>query len=160
MALNRIGDWERVGNLVANINKEMVAARDLSLKRFGLKVEAVAKGHMSSQDLGWTPLKPLTVARKLSKGQSEDILIATSTYFQSITSWVDGDSVMAGVKKAAYSDDGKTELADIAAVHEFGSKSGKLPARPLWTPTFEEVIAWHLKNNRPQDLFLQAIRRY
>lgn len=160
MAMIRTGDWQRVANIVANLNREAVAAYKESLMKFGLKVEALAKKHIASQDLNWQTLKPLTVARKVRKGQSEKILIATSTYFQSISSWVEGDTVYAGVKKTAYAADGITELADIAAVLEFGSQNGAIPARPLWQPTFDEAIKWHKANNRPQDIFLRRLRRY
>ena len=159
--MRRIGDWEKAGALVANLTKEMLAARDLSLKRFGLKAEGIAKQHISAQDLDWVELKKDTTDRKIRLGYSENILVETSTYFQSITSFVEGgDLVLIGVKKTAMADDGVTELADIAAVHEFGTQDAKIPARPLWQPTFEEAIEWHKKNNRAEDIFIARIKKY
>ena len=90
MGFVRIGDWQKIGTLIANLGGLAKESQQESLKKFGLKVEATAKGHISKQDLGWKELKPATVARKAAKGLSEDVLVETSTYFQSITSYVFG----------------------------------------------------------------------
>ena len=139
--VDRVGDWAGVANMVAHLTEEMNKAKELSLKRWGLKAERVSKMHISSQDLGWKPLTPAYKATKIRKGLSENILVATSSYFQSITSFVEGDTVYAGVKKEVKNKDGEV-IADIAKLHEYGSQSGQIPARPLWQPTFSEVIEW------------------
>lgn len=157
--VEEVGDWAKVANLVANMQKELEAAREMSLKRWGLKAERVAKLHISTQDLGWKALDPKYLATKVRKGLSENILVATSSYFQSITSYVDKETVYAGVKKDVKNKDGEV-IADIAKLHEYGSDGGKLPARPLWRPTYEEVIEWHFKENMPEKYFLKAIRSY
>lgn len=156
--IKRIGSWQKVGAIIQDLGKMAAESRTESLKKFGLKAEGLAKSHMSSQDLNWPALKSETLEQKKRKGQSENILIATSTYFQSISSWVSGDYVLVGVKKNAYSKDGKTVLADIAAVHEFGSPSRNIPERPLWRPTFKEVLEWHKKNNTPEQIFLKKLK--
>lgn len=161
-SFEKVGDWAKVHALCANLGKELEAARQLSLKRWGLKAEAIATKHMSSQDLNWKPLDPTYLASKIRKGLSEDILTATSDYFQAIQSWVDtktGTSY-AGVKKTVR-DREDNLIADIAAVHEFGSKSGKIPPRPLWQPTYKETVAWFWKSNStPERIFMKNIKRY
>jgi len=159
-AMRKIGNWAGARKLTSSLGLEMEKARFLSLMRWGLKAEGLAKTHMSKQDLGWKPLKPETISRKIRKGYSENILIETSSYFQSITSWVDKKSatVFAGVKKVARNKDGE-EIANIAAVHEYGSRSGSIPARPLWQPVFEETMEWHFKNNQPEFYFLKAMAK-
>lgn len=89
-------------------------------------------------------------------------MVETSTYFQSITSWVDGDTAYAGVKKEKrYSGkDGTEYVTDIAYLHEFGSETRGVPARPLWKPTFKEAMAWHWKNNKPEEIFLNIVKKY
>lgn len=159
MAVKKIGDWGKTKRLVVNLAPELRKSRELSLKRFGLKAEGTAKKHMSAQDLGWAPLKIATIAAKLRKGLSENILIATSSYFQSITSYVIDDTVYVGVKKTAVGSDGKT-IHDIAALHEYGSISGTIPARPLWKPTLDETLIWHGKNNTPESIFMKRIKKY
>jgi hypothetical protein len=159
MALRKIGDWERVGMMIKAIQPEMVRAVDISLKRFGLKLEGTAKKHISQQDLPWAPLSAKYIARKVKQGYSENILVRTSSYFQSITSWVSDDTVYIGVRSEARNKDGVV-LANIAAVHEYGSKSGVIPARPLWKPSMEETMTWHLSKNRPEQIFLKNMEKY
>lgn len=158
----KIGDWEKVGALIGNLSKEMERAVQMSLMRWGLKAEGLAKSHMSKQDLGWAALKPSTLANKVRKGYSDNILIATSSYFQSITSWVDKESntVYAGVKKTATDKEGNV-IADIAAVHEYGSEAAGIPKRELWHPTFDEVVDWFEKSDsRPAIIFSKNIKKY
>ena len=85
MGTRKIGDWNKVHALIGNLAEEMYKAREMSLQRWGLKAEGIAKSHISKQDLGWEALKPETIASKVRKGQSENILVASSSYFQSIT---------------------------------------------------------------------------
>lgn len=160
MGITKVGDWEKVALLVANLAKEMEIARTTALKRWGLKAEGLAKGHMSKQDLGWVALKPETIAEKIRKGHSENILIATSDYFQAITSWHMDNTVYAGVKKIATNSDGE-QIADIAATHEYGSDAANIPPRPLWQPVFLETMQWfNLGGNSPVDIFNRNIKKY
>jgi len=157
MGFRRAGDWDRAANLIGNVGAEMLIARNKFLKQWGLKAERIAVTHMSKQDLNWVALAASTLAEKIRKGFSENILIRTSTYFQSITSWHIGNTVYAGVRKEVKDDDGNI-VADIAATHEYGSRSGKIPARPLWQPTFKETQDW-AANNSPEKMFLNTIRQ-
>lgn len=161
MAFKKIGDWDKVERLVHALRPEMVAAKNESLARWGLKAEGLAKKHISSQDLGWKPLAASTISSKVRRGYSENILVMTSTYFQSITSWADkgANTVYAGVKKEARSADGE-QLWNIARIQEYGSYSGKIPARPLWQPVFAETMEWHMRMNRPEILFAKRIAKY
>lgn len=162
MAMQRIGDWEKVAYLISHLGEEMKKAQLQAMQRWGLKAEALAKKHIQAQDLGWTPLKPSTISAKIRKGYSENILVATSSYFQSITSWVDKDKMIAyaGVKKTAKGKDGE-EIADVAATHEFGSRSGGIHARPLWQPVFAETMDWfESSDSRPSIIFMKNIKKY
>jgi hypothetical protein len=119
-----------------NITKE-------PLLQVGLRGEAIAKLHLQNQDLGWQPLSDryLKLKMKQRKGKrrlSEKTLIATSSYFQSITSKVLGRRVLIGVMRGVRNDDGQ-EIANIAKIHEYGSTARNIPARPLWQPTLEEL---------------------
>ena len=137
----KFGDWQKVRILVANLPKEADRINHQSLMQVGLKAERLAVKHMANQDLGWKPLNKEYLAKKIAKGGSEKTLIDTSTYFQSITSGVDGRVAMAGVFRKARHPDGRV-VADIARDHEFGVKKKNLPARPLWGPVFREVSGW------------------
>lgn len=157
--MRRIGDWKRATALIGNLGREMIIARQQFLARWGLKAEQLAVRHISKQDLGWAPLSASYLAQKVREGHSELILVQTSTYFQSITSWADDMTAYAGVKKDVKYGDDDTEVADIAATMEYGSEDGTIPARPLWKPVMQEMQAWAgKKENRPEGIFLKNIK--
>lgn len=152
MPVRRTGDWAGVTRLIGGLSKDLKDARRISLMRFAAKAEREAKMHMSLQDLPWEPLKAETLAAKARKGQSNLILMATSDYFQAITSWVDTDTAYAGVKKDVTDDEGE-EIVNIAAVLEFGSDAAGIPARPLWQPVFEDTMKHWAEHDRPDMIF-------
>nr|DAJ85226.1 MAG TPA: virion morphogenesis protein [Caudoviricetes sp.] len=156
MGLERIGNWQQAMSAVEDLGEKMLKAQLIAIKRAGLYAEGQAKKHIKSQDLGWKPLEPKTIANKIRQGYSENILVQTSSYFQSITSWVDENKgiAYAGVKKQVRNKKSGELIADIAKVHEFGSKSGGIPARPLWQPVNKETIAFMKKSeNTPPEIF-------
>lgn len=159
MAFKKVGDWGKVTRLVNELGKEALRAQRLSLMRWGLKAEAIAKLHISKQDLNWAELNPDYLAKKVREGKSENILVATSTYFGSITSYVLSDAAYAGVRKNIVDDKG-IEIANIAAVLEYGSPKMGIPERPLWKPTLIEVTIWHAKYNTPEQHFVKNLKKY
>ena len=162
MSFTRIGDWTRAGKIVNALRNEAIKSREIALKRMGLSAEKIAKGHISAQDLKWTALTPKYKAQKVRKGMSENILVATSSYFQQITSWTSDGTVYVGVKKVARNRAGQ-ELANIAAVHEYGSVTANIPARPLWKPTLseiKEVIAKNPNFYSPAHIFQERLRQF
>jgi hypothetical protein len=82
----------------------------------------------------------------------------TSSYFQGITAWVEGNTALAGIKRGTSHPDGGF-IDVIAKVHEFGSVARNIPARPLWQPTFAETMKWTVKNNNPVTIFLDNIKK-
>ena len=161
MSLEKDGDWEKVTNLVTHLQEEMTKAQNIALKRIALYAEGKAIKHISNQDLGWEPLKASTISAKVRAGYSENILVRTSTYFQAITSYVKDDIAYAGVKitsKYANSE----EVANIAAIHEFGSNDANIPARPLWGPTLKDTVnATKIRKDlNPTEIFLKNIKKY
>lgn len=154
--IRKTGDWGRASQVVGELAYDCVQVRDKSLKQLGLKAEGIAKKHMSNQDLGWDALKPSTVATKIRKGLSEKTLIATSSYFQAITTWQTGQHCLIGVRRGTRDKDGNV-IADIAKIHEFGAVG--IVARPLWQPTMDEAIAWHTKFNDPAMLMRKMLKQ-
>jgi hypothetical protein len=155
MGLERIGDWARVARIIRNLSRIIESARNVWLIRMAAKGEAIAVGHISAQDLNWKRLKASTVRAKVKKGQSEDIYVATSTYFQSITSWVAGDKAYIGVKRGVTNPDGQ-QVGNIAKWMEYGTST--MPARPLWQPTFKELMAWQWQHNDFRQIVLEKLR--
>lgn len=147
MSVKRTGDWEAARQAMLALQPVIEQACDEGMMKIGLKGEALAKGHVSADDLGWDRLKPATIAYKIRKGYHEAPYLMTGTYFQSITSWHDKVKgiVYAGVKKGVVhvNDDGSTtQVADIAEKLEFGSRDGSQVERPLWRPVTKEVKQW------------------
>ena len=136
--INRIGNWDKVTSIINNLENEAKKASDISVKRWGLTAERIAKKHISAQDLGWQALSQRYLDSKVKKGYSNNILVRTSSYFQSITSWTMQGYAFVGVKREAKDSYGNV-IANIAAVHECGSITANIPARPLWKPTLEEM---------------------
>lgn len=142
MSVNKIGDWERARNVISHLAQDMSAALKESLPVVALKAERIAVLHVRNQDLNWQGLKDATLKQKSKKGWSNKIMIATTDYISSITSYATHDTAFAGVKKDAKNRDGES-LVSIAAVMEFGHAT--TPARPLWGPTYKETLAWMKK---------------
>lgn len=134
--MEKVGDWDKVHKLMNNLDKNLKKAQQIALMRWGLLAERIATQHIASQDLGWTPLDSKTLSKKVAQGYSENILVQSSTYFRNITSYVEGDTAYAGVKREVSYSNG-VDVANIAAVHEFGTEH--IPERPLWQPTLKEV---------------------
>lgn len=156
-SFEKIGRWDQVTLLTTRLDQEMEAARYSALKRIGLEMEGKAKRYMSFQNLDWEPLAAATIRAKARRGESEKILIATSTYFQSITSWADRHTAYAGVKRKVKNEDGE-EVADIARIHEYGL--GNNPERPLWKPTLVHTIQWAAKNRPHLESLKLRLAKY
>ncbi len=152
--------FDNVRKVVQQIATDIENIKREPMRQLGLKGEALAKGHMRDQDLGWQSLSPKYLKRKQQskKGKrrrSEKILIDTSSYFQSITSFTTRDTVQIGVMRGVKNEDGQ-EIANIAKVHEYGSTKRNIPARPLWQVVLRELNA-HIVSTRP---FLRSARIY
>ncbi len=138
------GNWKRVIKKLQNFQKDLEVKLLQTTEQAAEYVESVAVGHLKNQDLGWAPLKKAYLDRKLStqskrgRSLSGRILIATGTYFQSITSYVEGLHAFVGVKRGVAREKDGTDIVDLAMVHEAPITS-PIPARPLWKPTFEET---------------------
>lgn len=146
--MKKVGNWKGVNNVISTLANDLDDSCRKSAMQFGLIAEGIAKEHISKQDLPWPALSEDYVEDKKDAGLSENILVSTSTYFQSITSWAEkqkGYIGFAGVKKRVLNKDGE-EVADIAKTHEYGTsiagrnKNVTIPARPLWQPTIQEAF--------------------
>jgi hypothetical protein len=161
--MKKIGNWSGVREITSSLQSDLTNACNVSAKQFGLIAEGIAKEHISKQDLPWAPLSEDYVEQKKKKGLSENILVATSSYFQSITSWAEGMNGYAGVKKKVYNEDGE-EISDIAKTHEYGTsiagrnKNVTIPARPLWQPTIKEAFFKWQKVATPVHIYKKKHR--
>lgn len=137
-AFVKFGDWNKAINLTSNMNTVIDRSIRTTLMQISARAEAMAVKFMSDQSLKWEPLSRKYLTQKQRKGLSTKILIATSTYFQSITSQTNGYTGFAGVLKQIRNKDGE-EIADIAQVHEYGSIGRGIPPRRLWHVVYVEM---------------------
>ena len=135
------GDWKealkRMDNLSANIKKNI----QLATLQNSLVVVKALKLHIENQDLGWAKLNPAYLKYKIRKGRSRLTLVSTSTLLNSITYELKNDGLesFVGVLRKGKRKDGKPPTL-IAAVMEYGSAARGIPARPLFRPTFKELL--------------------
>lgn len=139
--MNRLtGPWQDLERDIVRLKTTMVAKLQLATLQ---NAETTRKGvvkHLQNQDLRWEKLNKQYRERKKKRGLSTATLIATSQLMQSITTQVTSNKMSAfvGVLRSGKRRDGE-KPALIAAIHEFGSKRRKIPARPLFRPTLREV---------------------
>lgn len=156
--MHKFGDWD----LVRNMTMKMGATIDQSLKQSLMQItsraEMMAVRFLADQSLSWQPLSKRYLDQKERKNQSNKILIATSTYFQSVTSKVSGNVGFAGVLKKERDKDGNV-IADIAAVHEYGSIGRNIPPRRLWIVVFKHMRQFLVKNKMVQRNVITDINR-
>lgn len=149
------GNWDAVIKGIEHLDENILAAIKLATMQNCLMLEAALVLHIQNQDLGWKGLNPVYKAYKEKKKLSNQILIATSTLMNSITHEVsdDGLSGFVGVlRKAKGKKGGKNEVL-IGAVHEFGSPSRNITARPLFQPTLVE------KKQAVIDRYMKAVEK-
>lgn len=155
--------FEQVRQFIDNLKNDIYQIMVEPMMQVGLKGEAIAKQHLRDQDLNWKPLSPTylkwkTTKRKGKRRMSEKTLIATSSYFQSITTWADLKKAYIGVKRGVNNEEGQ-EIANIAKIHEYGSTKRNIPARPLWQPTLEELKSYVVAERPFVKAFMIYLRR-
>ena len=132
-----IGNWDGVikffDKMGIEMKKKIVKAQWDSMKN----LKNIVIGHILAQDLNWEKLSPRTERRK--KKNKSLIYIDTELYLNSIKIWKKGNTTFVGVKKGIVykRNSGRVSLERVAIWMEYGTKN--MPARPLWTPSIEEV---------------------
>lgn len=161
--IEKIGEWAKVRKLTRELKTDLAEVNQKSLAKLGLFAEAQAVKAIASQELPWSPLSKRHLERKIERGDSEKTLIASSTYLQSITSTVGGqgrnamgqftkktaqstngvpkNTVFVGVLRGVKNKDNE-EVANIAAVLEYGSVKRNIPARPLWSVVYNRAAQY------------------
>lgn len=136
------GDWKAVAQKLNAMPEKVDDAMKLALSQTVLKGEKIAVMHMKNQDLRWRKLNKAYKALKVRQGKSDKILVASSTYIQSITSFTAGGYGFVGVRRGIYQKGADLELANIALIMEYGSEARGIKPRKLWKPTLMELRAW------------------
>lgn len=138
------GNYDKTKSFAENLDSNIKKALSQSIKKVGMKAEAMAVKHITNQDLGWKPLSKRYLGMKLKSTKpklSEKTLIATTAYEQAITTKKTDKGVFIGVLKGVKNENGQ-EIAKYAVINEFGSTARNIPARPLWQPVLSELRDW------------------
>jgi len=133
------GNWDKAISDLDHLGTNVLNAVKLTTHQNALILQATITKHFQNQDLGWAALKKGYPEWKAAHGLSNQILIATSTLMQSITTnIVDGGmTAFVGVLRQSSRKDGADPIS-IAAVHEFGSEARSIKKRPYLIPSLKE----------------------
>ena len=139
----KIGDWDRVERMLSQAGSKFKSNIQAATNKSGRLLERAIVGRIEDQKLS-PALKDYYRRWKVKKGLSEQILIATGTLLQAIRyhmlAWNEG---FVGVGRnvrgtIAWKGGRAASLINIAAVHEFGTRDGRVPARPYIGPALAE----------------------
>lgn len=135
------GDWSHLKRVLDQAAPNIRKTSRRTLGQQVKKIEAAVLSHIDEQDLGWEALNEQYAKSKERKGLSPDILRASNTMYQNITTDQPDDFTAAcGVKRGVKDANGQ-DVIDIALIHEQPDDDGKIiPARKLWQPTYTEML--------------------
>lgn len=134
----KVGDWVRASNAFQKLNKTLRPTFVAQVDKDGELILERLRGHIDAQDLGWVALSPISVRIK----GSEKIWVDTGTIYnamtvQKFTFSKSQFSVFVGVPEGVSHPGTSVSSATICMWLEEGTP--RMPARPLFQPTFEEV---------------------
>lgn len=152
--IKKVGKWDVAGLMTSNLKKDIPIELEVALKQVGEEGEKHMKKFIRGQLGTWLPLSPQYAQRKRNKGQSSKILLASTTMWQSITSQAVYPTVFIGVKRGKKEENGE-DVANIAAIMEFGSMARNIPARPFIQP-----VSDYMKLRMAGNLFGRRILEY
>lgn len=151
------GPWKEIARGLKGADDAIRAGIKKATAKNAYMLEAALVLHLQNQDLKWPALNPLYKKWKERKKLSNQMLIATSTLMNSITTQFFDNGMgafvgvlrqTAGKKRPGQSKAVKPVL--LAAVHEFGIG---VPARPLFAPTYAE------KAKEIEENYIKAITK-
>lgn len=130
--MKKVGRWDIAGFMTGSLNKDIIASNTIVLKQIGLELEGTIVKRILSQPSEWPALNPEYLKRKVKEGKSNQMLIATSSMLNAITSNVTYPFVVAGVKRGVFNEEGEM-VAEIAAIMNFGSEARNIEPRDFLT---------------------------
>lgn len=149
------GDWEKVGHWFSEAEKTFDEFGEEPMKECAeLYMEKLVE-NIESQSLSFAPLTQAYLNRKIALGLDKRTLIATSNYVSSIeirsTGSIGGRmSMFVGPSEGTHVSG--LPMNAIAAIHEYGTSDGRIPARPHYRPTWEQT------RNECRNIWLRHFR--
>jgi hypothetical protein len=153
------GDWEKVGRY---LNEKAT-----TFDKFGIEpmlecaelyYEALTNG-IRNQEFHFAPLSEAYRSRKASRGYGSLILIATGSYIEGmkisdVEERGDLKSVFVGADPNATHEPSGLPMSYLGAIHEYGTRDGRIPARPHYRP------AWLKVRSQCRNIWLRHFREY
>ena len=146
ITFSKFGDWTKAGMVLQSLTDRMNPEFVAQLTEDGDLILKALNDHIDSQDLGWTPLSPHTIALK---GGDETIYVETGTLrnglsVRKVRSTANGITIFVGASAwKSHSPSGQS-LNKIMLWMEYGTD--KQPPRPLVRPTWDEVKPTIIQN--------------
>lgn len=152
------GDWDTVGRWFTEAESTFDKFGDEPMKECAELFYERLISNIESQAFSWKPLNQMYLNRKKILGLDSRTLIATSNYISGIEIKEEGS---VGGRLGVYvgpSPD-KTHVSGlsmnvIGGIHEYGTSDGRIPARPHYRPTWEEV------RNDCRNIWLKHFRNF
>jgi hypothetical protein len=160
LAYVRMRDWENFNKLTETLDKDLNKGAIEGQRQVVMTLHRLVKSHLRNQDLPWEPLSPNYRDRK--RDNRDKILIERWRYYNNIEVFKpQKDAWLVGVRADRYykSKYGRISISRVAFMHERGNnnlwgKGIKLPKRPLWVPSMQELNLLGI-----DEIIIQSIQR-
>ena len=156
-SFKKVGKWDVAGLLTRNLKRDVTEEMEVALKQIGLEGEGELKKYIVGQKGDWKELSEKYKKYKAKKGLSNKTLMASTTMLQSITSVAAYPKVFVGVKRGKKEKNGE-DVANIAAVMEYGSDKINVPARPYLQPV-SDIMQGRMKDNLLGKRIVEFLRK-
>lgn len=136
--------YERIVNFVEIFEAQVVDIAAEELEAAAKRYSAEVRGIIRNQSYNHVPLNQAYLESKKKKGLDPRILIATADYVNKIKAKrVKGAgkevSYRVGPPMGIHKPSG-LPYKTLARIHEFGSDDGRIPARPVWRPSWSAFV--------------------
>lgn len=154
----KFGNWDLAGLLTNNLKKDIQDSNKKALKQLGLRTERLIVKWIQRQPSSWPALNEKYLDQKVRQGYSGLMLRRTGSLINAITSYASDNEVFVGVKRGKKHPGGKgrgrdskgrftkkesggggEDIANIAAIMEYGSQKRNIPPRPYLLPAYKQI---------------------
>ena len=132
--VKKSGNWTGARAAAKKMPQNVKVAERRLIDKFLNRMKSSLVNHIIDDDLGWIKLSDYTIR---NKGHAAK-LIHSGLLISSITTWTKSKVGYVGIKPSVRESNG-TKVSEVARRQEEGY--GKIPKRPLWQPTAEEIYA-------------------
>ena len=127
-------------NFFSLFKKDALLLANTQNKKFAREAVRELKEVIRKQKYDWEPLTEGYAKYKERKGLDKRILIATGDYVKrGIVMRVSSGFVFVGPKEGTHEPSG-LPYEVLAKIHEYGTKDGRIPARPLYRPVLSVLL--------------------